>query len=247
MKVPPPEDAAEGAEATWKTEADMRSSDKSSEILARIAKEGFTIVAQKMVHLTKAQAEAFYAEHAGRPFFEALTAFMLSDKGGQAPVQGRVDASFGLHMSGADLGTALQHSQMALAVALKNGTIDRALVEAASTDLHALFRRPGSRMALECFFGVLTLKNGTGAIGPVRLRAAEGHFAAAGSFDPRRRSVDILVLSDPAASGALALDMPLRIEGVLGSATAAPTPGAGFGPVAEPPIATGFAVGNPCR
>jgi nucleoside-diphosphate kinase len=36
------------------------------------------IVAQKRLHLTTAQAEAFYAVHAARPFFKGLVAFMTS-------------------------------------------------------------------------------------------------------------------------------------------------------------------------
>jgi nucleoside-diphosphate kinase len=36
------------------------------------------IVAAKMLHLTQAQAEGFYAEHSGRGFFNDLIAFMIS-------------------------------------------------------------------------------------------------------------------------------------------------------------------------
>ena len=48
----------------------------SGAILARFEKEGFTVVAMKRLHLTRAQAEGFYAEHRGRGFFEELTTFM---------------------------------------------------------------------------------------------------------------------------------------------------------------------------
>lgn len=47
-------------------------------ILAHLEKEGFRIVAMKKVRLTKAQAEAFYAVHAERPFYGALVEFMTS-------------------------------------------------------------------------------------------------------------------------------------------------------------------------
>lgn len=46
-------------------------------ILARIQKEGFRIVALKMVHLSLAEAEGFYAVHKERPFFPSLTKFMV--------------------------------------------------------------------------------------------------------------------------------------------------------------------------
>ena len=47
-------------------------------ILARLEQQGFSIVAAKMVHLSKEQAEGFYAEHQGKPFFEPLVAYMTS-------------------------------------------------------------------------------------------------------------------------------------------------------------------------
>ena len=47
-------------------------------ILARLEQQGFTIVAAKMVHLNKEQAEGFYAEHQGKPFFEPLVTYMTS-------------------------------------------------------------------------------------------------------------------------------------------------------------------------
>ena len=48
------------------------------DILARFEKHGLKIVAAKMMHLSKAQAELFYAVHKARPFFHDLTTFMSS-------------------------------------------------------------------------------------------------------------------------------------------------------------------------
>ena len=47
-------------------------------IISKIEENGFKIIAQKKVWLTKAQAELFYREHAAKPFFEELTTFMSS-------------------------------------------------------------------------------------------------------------------------------------------------------------------------
>lgn len=47
-------------------------------ILQRIEEAGFRIRALRMVYLTKAQAEGFYAVHRQQPFFPSLTAFMSS-------------------------------------------------------------------------------------------------------------------------------------------------------------------------
>ncbi len=41
---------------------------------------GLRVAAMKMVHLTRKQAEGFYAEHAARPFFGELCDFMTSER-----------------------------------------------------------------------------------------------------------------------------------------------------------------------
>ena len=48
------------------------------QIWSRFEGSGLKIVAAKMLHLTPEQAGGFYAEHQGRPFYDALVAFMTS-------------------------------------------------------------------------------------------------------------------------------------------------------------------------
>lgn len=48
------------------------------EILRRFEEAGLRIASMKKAHLTKAQAEGFYAVHSERPFFNDLTDFMAS-------------------------------------------------------------------------------------------------------------------------------------------------------------------------
>ncbi len=48
------------------------------QIYDRFEKAGLQVVAAKMLHLSKAQAEGFYAVHKERPFFNDLVAFMTS-------------------------------------------------------------------------------------------------------------------------------------------------------------------------
>jgi nucleoside-diphosphate kinase len=48
------------------------------EIYARFEKAGLQIVAAKMLHLSKEQAEGFYAVHKARPFFADLVSYMTS-------------------------------------------------------------------------------------------------------------------------------------------------------------------------
>jgi nucleoside-diphosphate kinase len=50
-------------------------------ILQRIEDAGFTIRAMRLQHLTKKEAEGFYAVHRERPFFGSLTDFMSSGPG----------------------------------------------------------------------------------------------------------------------------------------------------------------------
>ncbi len=57
----------------------MRSSGSwRDRILARIEEAGFTVRAMRLHHLTKKEAEGFYAVHRERPFFGGLTDFMSS-------------------------------------------------------------------------------------------------------------------------------------------------------------------------
>jgi len=48
------------------------------EVIKRFETDGIKIAAMKMIHLTKTQAQGFYAVHKERPFFGSLTEFMTS-------------------------------------------------------------------------------------------------------------------------------------------------------------------------
>ena len=48
------------------------------QIYARFEAAGLKIAAAKMAHLSRREAEAFYAVHQGRPFFKDLVEFMIS-------------------------------------------------------------------------------------------------------------------------------------------------------------------------
>jgi nucleoside-diphosphate kinase len=49
---------------------------KTGAILARIEESGFRILAMRMTHLTRPEAEGFYEVHRQRPFFGELVQFM---------------------------------------------------------------------------------------------------------------------------------------------------------------------------
>src|SRR5882757_9971063 len=48
------------------------------QIYARFEGAGLKIAASRMAHLSRAEAEAFYAVHKARPFFKDLVDFMIS-------------------------------------------------------------------------------------------------------------------------------------------------------------------------
>ncbi len=48
------------------------------EVIKRFETDGIKVAAMKMIHLTKTQAQGFYAVHKERPFFNSLTDFMTS-------------------------------------------------------------------------------------------------------------------------------------------------------------------------
>ena len=50
----------------------------TGKIIDRLEQGGLRVVAQRRVHLTRAQAEGFYAVHRERPFFDSLCSFMTS-------------------------------------------------------------------------------------------------------------------------------------------------------------------------
>ncbi len=57
---------------------DAVSKNHVGDILARFEKAGLKIIAAKMKHLSRTDAEGFYAVHKERPFFKDLVDFMIS-------------------------------------------------------------------------------------------------------------------------------------------------------------------------
>jgi len=57
---------------------DAVAADRIGAIISRLEDAGLRIVAARMVHLARAEAESFYAVHRERPFFNDLVAFMIS-------------------------------------------------------------------------------------------------------------------------------------------------------------------------
>jgi nucleoside-diphosphate kinase len=57
---------------------DVVARNQTGQVLSRLEQEGFKVLALRMIHMSRRVAEAFYAEHKDRPFFEGLVTFMVS-------------------------------------------------------------------------------------------------------------------------------------------------------------------------
>lgn len=57
---------------------DAMAAGKAGQVLAHLEAAGFRVRAARLVRLTQAQAESFYAVHRERPFYRPLVAFMTS-------------------------------------------------------------------------------------------------------------------------------------------------------------------------
>lgn len=53
---------------------------KAGKIIAHLESAGFKVVAARVMHLSTAQAQEFYAVHRERPFYGSLVSFMTSGK-----------------------------------------------------------------------------------------------------------------------------------------------------------------------
>lgn len=51
----------------------------TGKVVAKLEEGGLRVVAQKRIHMTRAQAEGFYGVHKDRPFFGELVDFMISE------------------------------------------------------------------------------------------------------------------------------------------------------------------------
>lgn len=67
-----------GARTLTIIKPDAFGSGKTGQIIAHLERGGFRIIASRVLHLSQAQAEAFYEVHRERPFFKPLTKFMTS-------------------------------------------------------------------------------------------------------------------------------------------------------------------------
>jgi uncharacterized protein involved in outer membrane biogenesis len=138
-------------------------------------------------------------------------AALLGVAGGQ--VTGKLAARLNLHLSNSGLDGALATARGQAVMTVTRGSIASELMEGASTDLFAIFRKKQGRVAMTCLFGVGTLKDGIVHLAPLHLRASDVAISGSGRIDLLRRQMGIVL--QPRSGGTFALDRPLSIEGSL--------------------------------
>jgi len=119
-------------------------------IVQRFERAGLVLRALKSTRLTKAQAEAFYAVHKGRPFFDSLTTFMSS-----GPIVVSVLEGYNAIQLNRDLMGATNPAQA------KEGTIRKDFAESVEVNtVHGSDAPETARQEIAFFFSELELLNG---------------------------------------------------------------------------------------
>lgn len=138
-------------------------------------------------------------------------AALLGVTGGR--VSGKLAGRLNLHLSNSGLDGALATAHGQAVMAVTGGSIASEIMEGASSDLFAMFRKKQGRVPVTCLFGVGTLKDGIVQLGPLHLRASDVAISGSGRVNLLRRQMDIVL--QPRSGGTFALDRPLSIEGSL--------------------------------
>lgn len=144
---------------------------------------------------------------------------------GALPLSGRLEARFALQAQGATLNAAARAAHASAVVRMQGGAIGRRVLELVSTDIRGLFRSAEGTSPVACLLAVVDLRGAEATLSPLRLRAAEGTVEGQGTVDLRRRRIDLTLGTEPATTGALALDVPVRASGALDDPSIRPAGG----------------------
>ena len=141
---------------------------------------------------------------------------------GPVPLEGRMGGAFTLAAVGPTLNRAIAGARVSGVVHMERGAIAREVVEMASTDVRALFRKARGTTPIGCLRVGVDMRGGVGTLAPMRVRAAEGTIAGSGRFDLRRRTMDITIGSESRSTGLFALDIPVRVTGSFAAPAVSP-------------------------
>ena len=168
--------------------------------------------------------------------------------GSVTDLEGKLDGRLNLEMQGRTLQSALGASRGQAVLAMQGGSMSRALLEKASTDLRALFRPGQGSAPVVCLLAVADLKDGLATVSPLRLRTPDTVLSGSGTVNVPQATLDLVIASE--GGGALALGIPLHVGGDLATPSIGPGMGAPPrlpGPPALPPALLAMVSANPCR
>ena len=141
---------------------------------------------------------------------------------GIVPVLGALEGTFQADATAPTLSQAIREARVNGVIAMRGGSIAKEVIELASTDVSALFRTARGMSVVSCLLAGLDMHAGVGTIAPLRVRAADGVIAGSARFNLSRRVFDLTVGSEAHTTGALALDIPIRVHGSFGSPSVEP-------------------------
>jgi hypothetical protein len=150
-------------------------------------------------------------------------------------VTGKLAARVNLHLSNSGLADALATARGQAVAAVTRGSIASEIMEGASADLFAVFRKKRGRVPVTCLFGVGTLKDGIVQLGPLHLRASDVAISGSGRVDLLRRQINIGL--QPRSGGTFAARPPTLYRGSLTKPSIGPFRGSTVRIQETPPLA----------
>lgn len=136
---------------------------------------------------------------------------MLGADAGQ--FAGKLDGGLTLEMTGETVKDALKASSGHAALAMTQGSVARALLERASTDLRSLFRRDAGSARIDCLLSIIDMRDGVGTIAPLRLQTPDTTLIGGGRVDLLGEHLEVTIKSEAASTSFFALDVPFRVSG----------------------------------
>lgn len=136
---------------------------------------------------------------------------------GPVPLQGRVDMQMTANATQKSLNAAVHAADVAAAVSMTSGSLDRKVIGIVSADLRMLFNKPKGMTPVSCMLGVVSIHSGVGQALPLRIRTGDGTVAGNARFDLNRKWFYLTFGSQASTTGRFALDIPVRVSGSFSS------------------------------
>jgi uncharacterized protein involved in outer membrane biogenesis len=130
-------------------------------------------------------------------------------------ITGKIDGLAEITARGATLGEATTRAEGEILIGMTGGSIRESVVEMASTDLRALFRKEKGNAALRCLGLRVTLQDGEAFLRPLQLQAEGATLDGSGRVDLKSGEINLHLESQRESSGFFALDLPIAIGGTL--------------------------------